>query len=226
MSRRGSKKKRKDRSQRKQRHEVSRLKIAKIRKWLDRMRENSQRAIALTEGLSFEDLHESNHLFWALVKYAENVEESIKELDKISGAIFPELIEVDEATWTGLKKMRERLAHQFWNVDPEVLWNTATIDFVILHSLLKQLVIHAMPMGRDDKLSLVVSTEDLLSLPSAQGKDRIEAGRFLVLLCLANDGRVRAFRVGHRGNQLVLPEPNFDMQFAVYGRRRRAEAVE
>ena len=59
------------------------------------------------------DMDESNDLFWALTKYAENVEESLVQLDAVNPRVYPALIELSGPTWKGLKGTRSRLAHAF-----------------------------------------------------------------------------------------------------------------
>ena len=108
---------------------MTKEKIAEVKTWLERMRDHAARAVSLSEGMSATDMDESNALFWALAKYAENVQESILKLDDINEGIYPELIELDGDTWKGLKGMRSRLAHAFWNIDPKILWSTVTEDF-------------------------------------------------------------------------------------------------
>ena len=101
--------------------------VAEVKVWLERMRDQAGRAVSLSERLSPSDMDESNDLFWALAKYAENVQESIVKLDDINKRIYPELIELDGDTWQGLKGMRSRLAHAFWNIDPQILWELSRI---------------------------------------------------------------------------------------------------
>ena len=73
--------------------------VAEVKVWLERMRDQAGRAVGLSERLSPSDMDESNDLFWALAKYAENVQESIVKLDDINKRIYPELIELDGDTW-------------------------------------------------------------------------------------------------------------------------------
>jgi hypothetical protein len=92
-------------------------KISKVEVWLDRMRVNAERAIDLSGNLSPDELDESNPLFWALAKLAENVEESITNLDELCPEIYGCLIEIpvfglpeqsEQLSWEALKGMRIR----------------------------------------------------------------------------------------------------------------------
>ena len=65
-------------------------KIAEVKTWLERMQVHAERAISLSGRMSPEDVSESNDMFWALAKYAENVEESAVQLDEIKKDIYAE----------------------------------------------------------------------------------------------------------------------------------------
>ena len=105
--------------------------LAKVETRLDEMRVFTSRAMSLAERLDGETLSRDNDLFWALVKYAENVQESVKQLDNLNKSILPALEEIPnksqdatDISWEGFKKMREVLAHQFGNIDPGILWRS------------------------------------------------------------------------------------------------------
>ena len=94
--------------------------------WLGHMCQNLENAIALSEQLEESQLNEGNDRFWALVKYAENVQECIVQLDNLNKTILPALDEVPldpipEASfgWSGMKGMRQRLAPRFQKNRPD-----------------------------------------------------------------------------------------------------------
>ena len=193
-------------------------KIADAKTWLERMRSNAARANSLSKRMSPADLDESNDLFWALVKYAENVQESIVQLDNINKKIYPALVELDEDTWRGLKGMRSRLAHAFWNIDPQILWSTVTKIFPDLLTLLSTMIVIEKPVGDYDGFDFVFKTERLLGLPDVTAGSVLEAGCSIVVLVFGYNGRVGVFRVGHDGNKRLVINSNFDTRLSVYGR--------
>ena len=194
--------------------------ISDIKTWLERMREHASRATELANSMSRQDVAESNDLFWALVKFTENVEESAVQLDKINKHIFPALIELGAEKWQNLKGMRSRLAHAFWNINPEILWATVKGDFPNLHDLLSTIVVMDEPLDDWDTGSVVFSTDLLLSLPDTGEGPLAIPGQSVVILGFAPDGRVRVFRVGHEGTRTLKVNSNFDVQISVHGRRR------
>ena len=195
--------------------------ISDVKTWLDRLRVNSFRAMELANCMSRQDLAESNDLFWALVKFIENVEESAVQLDKINKHIFPALVELGAEKWHNLKGMRSRLAHAFWNINPDILWATVKEDFPNLHDLLSTIVVIDKPWDDWETRSVVFPTDQLLSLPDTAEGQLAKPGQSIVILGLAPDGRVRVFRVGHEGTRTLKYGSNFDTRFSVYGRRRK-----
>ena len=221
MTKRKNKKKRQNGSRVTSQTIVTVETISDVKTWLDRMGVNAFRAMELANSMSKQDLAESNDLFWALVKFTENVEESAVQLDKINKRIFPELVELGAEKWQNLKGMRSRLAHAFWNINPDILWATIKEDFPNLHDLLSTIVVIDEPWDDWETRSVLVPTDQLLSLPDIEEGRLAISGQSIVIMGFAPNGRVRVFRVGHRGTRELKFDSNFDLQLSLYGRRRR-----
>ncbi len=201
------------------RHRMTTEKIIEVKTWLERMQINAAKAISLAERMSPDDMNESNDLFWALAKYTENVQESVVQLDGINKRIYPALIELDEHAWQGLKGMRSRLAHTFWNINAQILRSTIVTDFPTLLALLSTIIVIDHPVGDNEKVSFRFKTDRLLGLPDLTSASVVEAGRSIVALFFGYNGKVGVFRVGHDGSNRLVINTNFDTQFSVYGRR-------
>ena len=70
------------------------------------------------------------------------------QLDNLKHSILEALEEVPiiseqgtDLNWSGLKGMRNKLAHNFWDIDREMLWDTVTKDFPVLRTLLSLLIV-------------------------------------------------------------------------------------
>ena len=198
---------------------MTKERIAEVKTWLERIRDHATKAVSLSEAMSRTDMDESNDLFWALAKYSENVQESIVKLDDINKNIYPELIELDGHTWKGLKGMRSRLAHAFWNIDPQILWSTVTKDFPDLLALVSTMIVIDKPIGDQEPFEFIFKTERLLSLPDVTRESIVEAGHSIVVMVFGHIGKVGVFRIGHDGTNRLLTNTNFDGRFSVYGRR-------
>ena len=206
--------------------QMTREKISEARTWLERIRLNATRAVKLSQRMSPVDVDESNDQFWALAKYAENVQESIVQLDKINKNIYPALIELDKDLWQNLKGMRSRLVHAFWKINPTTLWSTVTSDFPILLELLSTMVVIDDPTGDSGPFTFAIETEHLSRLPDST-PDSEEVGSRIVVVCFGHSGKVRVFRIGHdSGDTLfVSANPSFvDGRISIYGRKREAKA--
>lgn len=119
------------------------------------MRVNLARATAICREMGKDILDEDRHEFWALVKYVENVQEALVQLDNKNGTILQRLNEFPErstdraeTTWKSLKGMRSRLAHAFENIDHDILWDTANNQFPVLERLLRVLQFGRVSQGK------------------------------------------------------------------------------
>lgn len=184
---------------------VSAADVSSIREWLHRMEAHASNAIALSGTLKKEELNESSNDFWALVKYAENVQECVVQLDNVKRSILEALEEIPirsdkgvDLTWTGLKGMRARLAHQFWNIEPETLWETVTTDFPVLQKLLSVLVVGEPPETTSlpgIESHFVFHAPKLMNLPLCNPDEPFTLGNSLVLMDFGTRGHARCVRV-------------------------------
>ena len=193
-------------------------KIAEVKTWLERLKLHLERSVRLSERMSLAEMTESNDLFWALAKYAENVEESVIKLDDLNKDIYPALVELDEGTWQGLKGMRSRLAHAFWNIDPQILWSTITRDFPALLALVSTMIVTDHPISDDQEFQVYLETERLLGLPDVSPGSIVQAGRSIVVMVFWHNSRVGVFRIGHEGSNKLVTNSNFDLRFSLFGR--------
>ena len=155
------------------------------------MRVNLARATAICRDGGKDILDEDRHEFWALVKYVENVQEALVQLDNKNDTILPRLNEFPdrsddytETTWKSLKGMRSRLAHAFENIDHDILWDTVNDQFPVLEGLLRVLQFSRVTRGRSSwsfkagllrRLPLVLPGERLAganSIPAIVFDDR------------------------------------------------------
>ena len=92
---------------------------------------------------SSDSLRRDYDLKWALVKHVENAQETVKALDVESDKqLFKALSEIPEEpsgnalTWRGLIAMRQVLAHKFWDIDHDIVWDAVTNDFQSLQQVI------------------------------------------------------------------------------------------
>ena len=188
--------------------------------WLNRTRVNAQQATDLAGDMSSEDLLESNALFWALTKLTENVEESIKQLDRLCPHIYECLMEIpvshlseqpEVLSWKALIGMRDRLAHQFWNIDPDILWRTVTEDFPKLIVLLTSLRVIEKPHKGSEDVLISITRDDFNSLPESEEGEvgPLTLGHHVTFLFFDDDGTPQGVRLGRskEGDLLFAATP-------------------
>lgn len=181
--------------------------ISKVEVWLERIKVNAERAIHLSGNLTLDELDESNPLFWALAKLAENVEESITKLDELCPGIYGCLIEIpvtglpkqsEQLSWEALKGMRIRLAHKFWDIDRGILWRTVTGDFEKLTVLLNSLRVLKEPHRGADDICIALNRDDFERLPVSDAGyvAPLQLGHSIAFLFFEEGGMPKGIRVG------------------------------
>ena len=104
---------------------------------LDRLRhmvEAAREATGLTAGRSREDLDEERLLQLGLVRLVEIVGEAAGRVSPETQAMAPHL------PWPMMVSMRNRLIHDYFTVDLDVVWDTVTLDLPELIPQLERLI--------------------------------------------------------------------------------------
>ena len=158
------------------------------------------RAAAICRDVGKDILDEDRHEFWALVKYVENVQEALVQLDNKNDTILPRLNEFPqrsndrtETTWKSLKGMRSRLAHAFENIDHDILWDTANNQFPVLEGLLRVLQFGRVTQG---KWSLSVKAGLWRRLPVVVPGGRLDGSNSIPAIIFDDRGVAMCVRVG------------------------------
>ena len=163
--------------------------VNEVRDWLVHMNRHLKNAIELSKQVDSINLDESDHLFWTLVKYAENVQECIIQLDNINRTILPTLDEIPEKansntgfTWSGMKGMRQRLAHDFRKIDPDILWQTVTSDFPILLSLTSHVIVLEAGSTQEGAFEVKFNAGAFRSMPAHDEREGFQPGNSMIAL--------------------------------------------
>ena len=179
--------------------------------WLNHMCRHLENAIALSEQLEEAQLNEDNHQFWALVKYAENVQECIIQLDNMNKTILPALDEVPldpipdaNFSWSGMKGMRQRLAHDFRRIDPKILWQTVTKDFPILFSLVSRVYFGEKSGNQEGAFGWGFKAGVFLNLPPFEHRKGPVPGNTVVGLFFDELGKAQCLRIGRIDDRTVV----------------------
>ena len=177
-------------------------KVNEVRDWLVHMNRHLKNAIDLSKQVDGTKLDESDHLFWSLAKYAENVQECILQLDKINRTILPTLDEIPERansntgfSWNGMKGMRQRLAHDFRKIDPDILWQTVTSDFPILLSLTSHVIVLEAGSNQEGELEVMFNVGNFRSMPAHDEREGFQPGNSMIALFFDRNHKAQCVRI-------------------------------
>ena len=216
---------------------MSEKQMADVADRLDHMCLHMTNAINLSKKLAGRELNEDDHLFWALVKYAENVQECIVKLDEVNKTILPALDEIPldpqpEAgfSWNGMKGMRQKLVHDFRNIDPKILWQTVTSDFPVLLSLLSHVVIaetREMEEG-SGRASVAFKVRDYRGLPAVEVGTGFMPGNRMIALFFDQAAKARCVRFGRVDDRTITfdPSPGLELTDIKFSLRDGGDVVE
>lgn len=172
-------------------------------RWFGRALECTDRAIKLAGQCDRMPLA-TDDVFWALAKYAENVQESLVQIDNANATVLPTLIAVPESSWKDLKGMRNRLAHKFWDIDPHILWETITEDFPALIALLSNLAIASVACDFPNAPAVLFFGKQVNGLERAEPGGKLTPRNSLTSLQIDNCGQAWAFSLSIGTNNEVL----------------------
>ena len=212
-----AKKKSKSKSKQNGRNTMTAAKVEEVESWLEHMRRHLERAIGLSKRMNGSKIDESDDLYWALVKYAENVQECIIQLDSINSTILPVLDEIPQKanthigfSWHGMKGMRQRLAHDFRKIDPKILWQTVTNDFPILLSLTSRVIL-AEANTLEGRLGIRFNVGTFRSMPAFEEQEGFKPGNSMIALFFDDSSKAKCVRIARIDDRTVRVEPSDDI---------------
>lgn len=89
---------------------------------LKHLREAAEKAVRYTAGKSRRDLDDDELLRLALTKLIEIVGEAAKQISSPTRGEYPAV------PWSAASRMRDRLIHNYFDIDLDILWATLTED--------------------------------------------------------------------------------------------------
>ncbi len=88
-----------------------------------------------TENLSFDDFREDGKIIDALVRNLEIIGEAANNIPEEVKSKYPDI------PWQKMISMRNKVIHEYFGVDTEIIWKTAKEDIPELDRKIKQLKI-------------------------------------------------------------------------------------
>ena len=85
-------------------------------------------------GISLEDFKQDRKTIFAVTRAIEIVGEAVKNIPESLKSMYPEV------PWKAIAGMRDKLIHQYFRVDVDVLWETTQQDVPQLKVLVKRVI--------------------------------------------------------------------------------------
>ena len=106
------------------------------REYFDSLRdmlENAQRAIQFTKGMSYETFAKDDKTVYAVIRAVEIIGEAAANIPEEVRTKYPNV------PWREVKGMRNKLVHQYFGINMEVVWQTIHEDLPMLIEALKDI---------------------------------------------------------------------------------------
>lgn len=87
-----------------------------------------------TANVSFNEFAQNDEKIFAVEKAIEIMGEAAKNVPDSLRKSYPEI------PWKSIAGMRDKLAHQYWQIDVEVIWKTVKNDLPILKRMILEIL--------------------------------------------------------------------------------------
>jgi uncharacterized protein with HEPN domain len=98
------------------------------------MLENAKRAIQFTEGMKFEDFSKDDKTVYAVIRAVEIIGEAARNVPEKVRAKYARI------PWRDVAGMRDKLIHQYFGINMQVVWQTIHDDLPPPISALEEIV--------------------------------------------------------------------------------------
>jgi uncharacterized protein with HEPN domain len=98
------------------------------------MIEAADNAIAFVAGITRAELEQDRKTMFAVIRCVEIIGEAASKISDSTRTSAPDI------PWNAIVGMRNRLVHAYFDVDTDVVWNTATVELPGLKERLQALL--------------------------------------------------------------------------------------
>ena len=102
--------------------------------YLNDMLENAEKALSFVEGLDYEGFRKDDKAVYAVIRAFEIIGEAARQI--------PEKVREKNPTipWREISAMRNKLTHEYFGVNTEVVWRTLQEDLPVIIPALRKML--------------------------------------------------------------------------------------
>jgi uncharacterized protein with HEPN domain len=102
--------------------------------YLNDMLENAEKALSFVEGLDYEGFRKDDKAVYAVIRAFEIIGEAARQI--------PEKVREKNPTipWREISAMRNKLTHEYFGVNTEVVWRTVEEDLPVIIPALRKML--------------------------------------------------------------------------------------
>lgn len=102
--------------------------------YLQDMLENAKRAIQFAAGMNYETFAKDDKTIYAVIRAVEIIGEAAVNIPEDVRSKYPDI------PWRDIKGMRNKLVHQYFGVNMEVVWQTIHEDLPMIIGVLEKII--------------------------------------------------------------------------------------
>ena len=102
--------------------------------YLNDMLENAEKALSFVEGLDYEGFRKDEKAVYAVIRAFEIIGEAARQIPKNVREKNPTI------PWREISAMRNKLTHEYFGVNTEVVWRTVQEDLPVIIPALRKML--------------------------------------------------------------------------------------
>jgi len=102
--------------------------------YLRDMLENAEKARSFVKGLDYEGFHKDDKAMYAVIRAFEIIGEAARQIPEDVRNDYPEI------QWREIMGMRNKLTHEYFGVNAEVVWRTVQEDLPAIIPALRKML--------------------------------------------------------------------------------------
>lgn len=102
--------------------------------YLRDMLENAEKALSFTQGLDFEEFCKDEKTLYAVIRALEIIGEAARQIPEDVRDDYPRI------QWREIMGMRNKLTHEYFGVNAEVIWRTVQEDLPVIIPPLREML--------------------------------------------------------------------------------------